>query len=110
MLAQGGVFAPLRDQQRFNTVEVGPAGRTILWRGGGEDVGLVAHAVGGGGAPARGGGGGGRGGARGRAGRGGGGPAGGRGAGAAHRDRWRRGDPVRWRDRIGTFRGRRRRG
>ena len=32
LLAQGGVFAPLRDPARFNAVEVGPRGRALLWR------------------------------------------------------------------------------
>jgi hypothetical protein len=32
LLAQGGVFAPLRDPARFNAVEVGPRGRSLLWR------------------------------------------------------------------------------
>ena len=32
ILARGGVFAPLCDIARFATVEVGPRGRTILWR------------------------------------------------------------------------------
>jgi uncharacterized protein YuzE len=36
-LAQGGVFEPLRDQTRFAAVEVGPQGRTLVWRVG-EDV------------------------------------------------------------------------
>jgi hypothetical protein len=35
--AQGGVFEPLRDPSRFNAVEVGPRGRTLVWRVG-EDV------------------------------------------------------------------------
>lgn len=38
MLAQGGVFEPLRDPQCFEAVRVGPRGRTLVWRvGPGED-------------------------------------------------------------------------
>ena len=32
MLAQGGVFTPLRDPKLFSTAEVGSRGRTLLWR------------------------------------------------------------------------------
>jgi hypothetical protein len=38
MLAQGGVFEPLRDPVRFASVEVGPRGRTLVWHVDGEDV------------------------------------------------------------------------
>jgi hypothetical protein len=45
ILAQGGVFEPLRDQQQFNMVEVGPHGRTILWRVDHDIVDLCADAL-----------------------------------------------------------------
>jgi hypothetical protein len=32
MLAQGGVFEPLRDPKIFRSVEIGPRGRTLIWR------------------------------------------------------------------------------
>jgi Protein of unknown function (DUF2442) len=38
MLAQGGVFEPLRDSRLFFSVEVGPRGRSLIWKiGQGED-------------------------------------------------------------------------
>jgi Protein of unknown function (DUF2442) len=45
MLAQGGVFAPLRDLNRFEAVEVGPHGRSLLWRIGDDVVDLCADAL-----------------------------------------------------------------
>lgn len=48
MLAQGGVFAPLRDPAVFASVEIGPRGRTLIWKvGEGEDdvVDLCADAL-----------------------------------------------------------------
>jgi hypothetical protein len=45
MLAQGGVFEPLRDPARFATVEIGPRGRTLLWRVGEDVVDLCADAL-----------------------------------------------------------------
>jgi hypothetical protein len=45
LLKQGGVFEPLRDPKRFAAVEVGPGGRSLVWRIG-EDVialWLMAH-------------------------------------------------------------------
>jgi hypothetical protein len=45
MLAQGGVFAPLRDPARFATVEVEPGGRAIFWRVGDDVVDLCADAL-----------------------------------------------------------------
>jgi hypothetical protein len=45
LLAQGGVFEPLRDFERFAAVEVGPRGRTLLWRVGDDDVDLCADAL-----------------------------------------------------------------
>jgi hypothetical protein len=48
MLAQGGVFEPLRDPARFAAVEIEPGGRAIFWRiGEGEDdvVDLCADAL-----------------------------------------------------------------
>jgi Protein of unknown function (DUF2442) len=45
ILAQGGVFEPLRDQQRFNMVKVGPHGRTILWHVDDDVVDLCADAL-----------------------------------------------------------------
>jgi hypothetical protein len=32
LLKQGGVFEPLRDPKRFAAVEVGPGGRSLVWR------------------------------------------------------------------------------
>jgi hypothetical protein len=48
MLAQGGVFTPLRDPAVFERVQIGSRGRTLLWRvGEGEDdvVDLCADAL-----------------------------------------------------------------
>jgi hypothetical protein len=48
MLAQGGVFEPLRDPQVFLSVKIGPRGRTLVWRvGDGDDdvVDLCADAL-----------------------------------------------------------------
>jgi hypothetical protein len=48
MVAQGGVFEPLRDPKIFLSVEIGPRGRTLVWRvGKGEDdvVDLCADAL-----------------------------------------------------------------
>jgi len=48
MLAQGGVFEPLRDPARFASVKIGPRGRTLIWKlGGGADdvVDLCADAL-----------------------------------------------------------------
>jgi hypothetical protein len=45
LLAQGGVFKPLRDPARFAAVEVGPRGRTLVWRIGDEIVDLCADAL-----------------------------------------------------------------
>ncbi len=45
MLAQGGVFEPLRDPARFNAVEVGPRGRTLVWHVGKDVVDLCADAL-----------------------------------------------------------------
>jgi hypothetical protein len=32
MLAQGGVFTPLRDPAVFARVQIGPRGRTLIWK------------------------------------------------------------------------------
>ena len=45
ILAQGGVFEPLRDPARFASVEIGPGGRTLLWRIGEDVVDLCADAL-----------------------------------------------------------------
>jgi hypothetical protein len=48
LLEQGGVFEPLRDPKRFEAAEIGPRGRTLIWRiGKGEDdvVDLCADAL-----------------------------------------------------------------
>jgi hypothetical protein len=48
MLAQGGVFQPLRDPNIFQSVEIGSEGRTLIWKvGEGEDdvVDLCADAL-----------------------------------------------------------------
>jgi hypothetical protein len=45
MLAQGGVFEPLRDPACFAAVEIGPRGRTLLWRIGEDVVDLCADAL-----------------------------------------------------------------
>ena len=45
LLAQGGSFAPLHDPRLFNTVEIGPHGRTIFWRVDDEIVDLCADAL-----------------------------------------------------------------
>jgi hypothetical protein len=45
MLAQGGVFTPLRDPARFAAVEVGPRGRSIFWQVGEDVVDLCADAL-----------------------------------------------------------------
>jgi hypothetical protein len=41
----GGVFEPLRDPERFEMVEVGPRGRTILWHVDDDVVDLCADAL-----------------------------------------------------------------
>src|SRR5215472_11984832 len=41
MLAQGGLFEPLRDPQVFASVGIGPRGRTLLWRVGEGDDDIV---------------------------------------------------------------------
>ena len=38
LLAQGGVFEPLRDPHRFHAAEIGPHGRTLVWRLGEDDI------------------------------------------------------------------------
>ena len=45
ILAQGGVFEPLRDLNRFQAVQVGPRGRTLVWRVGENVVDLCADAM-----------------------------------------------------------------
>jgi hypothetical protein len=45
MLAQGGVFEPLRDPGLFAAVEVAADGRTIFWRLGEDVVDLCADAL-----------------------------------------------------------------
>jgi hypothetical protein len=45
ILAQGGVFEPLRDPQVFATAEVEPDGRTLFWRVGEDVVDLCADAL-----------------------------------------------------------------
>jgi hypothetical protein len=45
MLAQGGVFEPLRHPAHFSAVEIGPSGRTLLWRIGKDEVDLCADAL-----------------------------------------------------------------
>lgn len=45
LLAQGGVFEPLRDPESFAAVEVGPRGRTLLWHVGEDVVDLCADAL-----------------------------------------------------------------
>jgi hypothetical protein len=45
ILAQGGVFEPLRDFTQFAAVEVGPRGRTLLWHVGDDVVDLCADAL-----------------------------------------------------------------
>jgi hypothetical protein len=45
ILAQGGVFEALRDFNRFAAVEVGPHGRSLLWRVGDDVVDLCADAL-----------------------------------------------------------------
>jgi hypothetical protein len=48
LLAQGGVFEPLRDPAIFDRVQIGPHGRTLVWKvGKGEDdiVDLCADAL-----------------------------------------------------------------
>lgn len=45
MLDQGGVFESLRDPAHFAAVEIGPWGRTLLWRGGADEVDLCADAL-----------------------------------------------------------------
>jgi len=45
MLAQGGVFEPLRDPNRFAAVEIGPRGRTLVWHVGENVVDLCADAL-----------------------------------------------------------------
>jgi len=45
MLAQGGVFAPLRDPAVFARVQIGPRGRTLIWRIDDDVVDLCADAL-----------------------------------------------------------------
>jgi Protein of unknown function (DUF2442) len=45
MLAQGGVFEPLRDPSRFMAVEIGPHGRTLVWHVGDDVIDLCADAL-----------------------------------------------------------------
>ena len=45
MLAQGGVFEPLRDPAQFNAVEVGRRRRTLVWHVGEDVVDLCADAL-----------------------------------------------------------------
>ena len=45
ILAQGGVFEPLRDPKVFEAVEVEPDGRTLLWHIGEDVVDLCADAL-----------------------------------------------------------------
>jgi hypothetical protein len=45
MLAQGGVFESLRDPSHFAAVEIGPRGRTLMWRVGADEVDLCADAL-----------------------------------------------------------------
>jgi hypothetical protein len=45
MLAQGGVFEPLRDPNRFIAVEIGPRGRSVVWHVGEDVVDLSADAL-----------------------------------------------------------------
>jgi hypothetical protein len=45
ILAQGGVFEPLRDPKVFEAAEVEPDGRTLLWHVGEDVVDLCADAL-----------------------------------------------------------------
>ena len=45
MLAQGGVFEPLRDPNLFMAVEIGPHGRSVVWHVGEDVVALCADAL-----------------------------------------------------------------
>lgn len=46
LLAKGGVFAHLVDPAAFNSAEVGPRGRTLVWRAPeGDEIDLCADAL-----------------------------------------------------------------
>jgi Protein of unknown function (DUF2442) len=45
MLAQGGVFEPLRDPNLFMAVEIGPRGRSVVWHVGENVVDLCADSL-----------------------------------------------------------------